>query len=240
MGTVIDRKLEEIRKIIDEGLDAGGTARILKILDGPSYTPEFLEELTLYSELLPVGRENPFTPEQRRLHFLWDALDKLHVCLFVNFAILFRRMIAEKLFKKCGAGFFAEENCRFNFGQNIEVGDFVFFNRGCFIDSKGGVKIGNHVALTEDVVIFTHSHSESSHIERQYRPVVIGDYAKIYAGAVIMPGITIGEQAIVASRSVVTKDVPPNVLVAGSPAQIVRERRTQGKTSDEPDHIWLF
>lgn len=240
MGAVIDRKLEEIRKIIDAGLDAGGAAMILKILDGPSYAPEFLEELALYSELLPIGREHPFTPEQRYLHFLWDALDKLPVCLFVNFAILFRRIIAEKLFKKCGAGFIAEENCRFNFGQNIEVGDFVFFNRGCFIDSKGGVEIGHQVALTEDVNIFTHNHSESSHIEREYRPVVIRDYAKIYTGAVIMPGVTVGEQAIVASRTIVNKDVPPNVVVAGSPAQVVRERKTQGRTSDELDHIWLF
>lgn len=240
MGTIIDRKLEEIQSIIGSGLDADGTARILKILDGPSYSREFLEELTLYSELLPLGREQPFTPEQRCLHFLWDALDKLPVCLFANFSILFRRLLAEKLFKKCGAGFIAEENCRFNFGQRIEVGDFVFFNRGCFIDSKGGVTIGNQVALTEDVNIFTHSHSESSHIEREYRPVVIKDYAKIYTGAVIMPGVTIGEQAIVASRAIVNKDVPPNVVVAGSPAQVVRERKSEGKTSDELDHIWLF
>ena len=237
---MIDQKLDEISVIIRDGLDTAGALNILRILDGPSYSKELLEELTLYSELLPLGREKPFTQEQRYLHFLWDALDKLPICLNANFGILFRRLIAERLFKKCGIGFTAEENFRFNFGQNIEVGDFVFSNRGVFIDSKGDVFIGNHVGLAEDIRIFTHSHSESSHIIREYKPVVIKDYAKIYTGAVILPGITIGEQAIVASHSLVTKDVPANTLVAGMPAQVVRERKTDGKSGDELDHIWLF
>jgi acetyltransferase-like isoleucine patch superfamily enzyme len=240
VGTVIDRKLDEISVIIKNGLDTDGMLSILQILDGPAYAKEFLEELTLYSELLPIGRERPFTQEQRYLHFLWDAFDKLSLCLNATFGILFRRLIAERLFKKCGIGFTAEENFRFNFGQNIEVGNFVFFNRGVFIDSKGGVTIGNHVGITEDVRIFTHSHSEASHIVREYSPVVIKDYAKIYTGAVILPGVTIGEQAIVASHSLVTKDVPANTLVAGMPAQVVRERKTDGKSGDELDHLWLF
>lgn len=240
MGSVIDRKLDEAGEIIAKGLDAEGTLQILKILDGPEYSKEFLEELTLYSELLPLGRENPFTPEQRYLHFIWDAFDKLPICLSANFGILFRRLLAERLFKKCGPGFIAEENFRFNFGQYLEIGDFVFFNRGVFIDSKGGVTIGNQVALTEDVRIFSHTHSESSHIVREYHSVVIKDYAKIYSGAVIMPGVTIGEQAIVAAHSLVMKDVPPNALVAGIPAQVVRERKTDGRSSEELDHIWLF
>jgi len=240
MGTIIDITLEEIRCIINEGLDSEGALRILKILDGPRYSKEFIEELTIYSELLPLGRESPFSPEQRYLHFLWDAFDKLPICLNANVGILFRRLIAERLFKRCGDGFIAEENFRFNFGQYIEVGDFVFFNRGVFVDSKGGVIIGNNVAITEDVRIFTHSHSESSHIIREYKPVIIKDYAKIYTGAVILPGVTIGEQAIVASHSLVTKDVPDNTLVAGMPAQVVRERKTEGRVGDDLDHIWLF
>jgi acetyltransferase-like isoleucine patch superfamily enzyme len=240
MGKTADVMLDEIGGIIRGGLDEDGTLRILRILDGPAYPKEFLEEMTLYSEMLPLGREHPFTPEQRCLHFLWDAFDRLPVCLDANFGILFRRMVAERLFKKCGAGFIAEENCRFNFGRNIEVGDFVFFNRGVFVDSKGGVTIGSHVALTEDVRIFTHSHSEASHIVREYKPVVIRDYAKIYSGAVILPGVTVGEQAIVASHSMVVRDVPANALVAGIPAQVVRMRKTEGREGEELDHLWLF
>ncbi len=240
MGTVINDKLKEIGVIIQDGLDTKGVVSILRLLEVHTYSKELVEDLTIYSEMLPLAREIPFTPEQRYLHFLWDTLDKLPICLNANFSILFRRLIAGRLFKRCGSGFTAEENCRFNFGQNLEIGDFVFFNRGVFIDSKGGVSIGNSVGITEDVRIFTHSHSEASHIIREYKPVVIKDYAKIYTGAMILPGVTIGEQAIVAAHAVVSKDIPANMVVAGSPAQVIRERKTEGKSGDELDHIWLF
>jgi acetyltransferase-like isoleucine patch superfamily enzyme len=240
MATVIKDRLKEIGTIIQEGIDSEGVLRILHLLEVPGYSKELIEDLTLYSELLPLAQEMPFTPERRYLHFLWDALDKLPICLNANFSILFRRLIAGRLFKRCGAGFMAEENLRFNFAQNLDVGDFVFVNRGVFIDTKGGVSIGNSVGIAEDVRIFTHGHSEASHIVREYKPVIIKDYAKIYTGAIIFPGVTIGEQGIVAAHAVVTKDVPANMVVAGSPAQVVRERKTEGKSGDALDHIWLF
>jgi acetyltransferase-like isoleucine patch superfamily enzyme len=240
MGKILNQRFEEIKVIVDKGLNAKGTVEILKVLDAPPYIRELVEELELYSELLPLGREHPFTAEQRYLHFLWDTFDKLPICLFANFAILFRRLIAEHLFKRCGTGFIAEENLRFNFGQNIEIGDSAFFNRNVFIDSKGGVAIGNYVGLAEDVRIFTHTHSEASHIVREYHPVVIKDYAMVYTGAVILPGVTIGEQAIVASHAMVTADVPPNTVVAGMPAKVIMERKTEGRTGEDLDHLWLY
>lgn len=97
-----------------------------------------------------------------------------------------------------------DENVRFNFRNNIEVGDDVLINRGAFIDSKGGVRIGDGSGIAEFVVIFTHSHSESDHAERIYSPVVIGDYAKIYTEAMILPGVTIHREAIVAAKSIVS------------------------------------
>lgn len=108
-------------------------------------------------------------------------------------------------------------------------------NRGVFIDTKGGVSIGNSVGIAEDVRIFTHSHSEASHIVREYKPVIIKDYAKIYAGAIILPGATIGEQAIVAAHALVAKDVPANMVAAGNPARVVRERKTEGKSGEATD-----
>ncbi len=237
---IFDRKLEEIENILEAGLDSGGTRRVFGLLEGTGLSEGVLENLKLYSELLPLGCENPFTKEQRYLHFLWDAFDKLPLSLCVLFSIPFRRLIAGRLFGKCGAGFIAEENVTFNFGQRLNLGDFVFFNRGVYLDSKGGITIGNYVALTESVKIFTHSHSESSHIVREYHEVVIKDYAKIYTGATILPGVTIGEESIVASQSLVTHDVPPRTVVAGMPAKVVRERKTEGRTGDDLDHIWLF
>ena len=66
---------------------------------------------------------------------------------------------------------------------------------------------------------------------------MIKDYAMVYTGAVILPGVTIGEQAIVASHSMVTVDVPPNTVVAGMPATVIRERKTEGKAGEDLDHL---
>ncbi len=232
--------LSEISDIINSGLDEKKTAAILYLMGCPVPAEPLLAELRLYSEYLPIANEYPFTQDQRYLHFLWDAADRSPLSLAINFSFPLRRMIAKKLFRRCGKNFCCENGVRFNFGQFLEVGHDVFINAGTFIDSKGGVTIGNSVGIAEYVRILTHTHSESNHAERTYGRVIIGDYAKIYMGATIFHGLKVGEQAIVAAGAVVTKDVPANHVVAGIPAEVIRERHTEGRHRDQLNHRWLF
>lgn len=232
--------LDELAGIIKTGLDAKKTASVLYRIGCPVPEESLLAEIRLYSDYLPIANEYPFTDDQRYLHFLWEAMERSPLCLATNFSFPFRRMIAKKLFRKCGKNFCCENGVRFNFGQFIEVGDNVFMNAGTFIDSKGGVTIGNSVGIGEYVRILTHTHSESNHEERTYGRVFIGDYVKIYSGAMIFYGIKVGDQAIVAAGAVVTKDVPANHVVAGIPAEVIRERHTEGKHREQLNHRWLF
>lgn len=236
----IAQKLGTIGEIVDKGLDRTGTLTLLGIIGLPPIQEQTLANMKLYSEYLPKSVETPFSEEQRYLHFLWDVFERAPLSLVTNFSIPFRRMIAKKLFRKCGKNFCAESNIRFNFGQHLSVGDDVFLNASTFIDSKGGVAIGDAVGIGEFVRIFTHTHSESNHAGRTYAPVAIGDYAKVYAGAMIFPGVSIGEQAIVAGGAVVTGDVPPNTVVAGVPAKAIRPRKNEGRRREELNHIWLY
>lgn len=236
----LSRSLETIGALLDEGPDRAGTMTILGTLGISGIDGHFLEDMVIYSEYLPKSAETPFSDAQRYLNFLWDAFERTPYSLATNFAIPFRRMLAKKLFRKCGKNFCAEANIRFNFGQYISAGDDIFINMGTFIDSKGGLTIGDAVGIGEFVRIFTHTHSESDHAERTYAPVIIGDYAKVYSGAMLFPGVTVGEQAIVAGGSVVTKDVPPNTVVAGVPARVIRERKNEGRNREALDHVWLY
>ncbi|MBN2061568.1 MAG: acyltransferase [Deltaproteobacteria bacterium] len=240
MPNLLENRLARVENLIAAGLDAGATGEILKTIEGPALPQAILERIMLYNETLPRAADFPYTSRQRYLHFLWDAFDKTPLSLIVTFSIPFRRLIGKHLFKTCGEAMIAEENVRFNFGHLLELGDHVFFNRGVFLDTKGGISLGDNVALAEDVRIFTHSHSEASHIVRSYGRVVVEDYAKIYAGATIMPGVIIGRQAIVAAGAMVNRNVPPNMVVAGTPARVIRERKNECRTGDELDHIWLF
>jgi acetyltransferase-like isoleucine patch superfamily enzyme len=235
---VVER-LDAIERCLDAGLDAFGLSEALNLLGASGFPKELIPEIHVYGEYLPRAGELGFNPEQRFLHFLWECLDGLPIGLMANFSIPFRRMIAQRLFKRCGDNFIAERNVRFNFGHNIEVGEDVFMNRNVFLDSKGGIEIGDSSGLGENVVILTHSHSESVHYARSYAKVTIGDFVKVNSNAVIMPGVNIGDQAIVAAMSVVTRDVPPNTVVAGIPARPLRERRNEGREGEELNHIWL-
>jgi acetyltransferase-like isoleucine patch superfamily enzyme len=93
---------------------------------------------------------------------------------------------------------------------------------------------------SHDILSILRLPSISVFLHREYHKVVVEDYAKVYAWATILPGVTIAKEAIVASGSMVTHDIPPGMVVAGSPAKIIRERRTAGRKEDELDHIWLF
>lgn len=231
--------LDRTGQHIAEGLTAEKTAEVIALLGGPVYPPSIVRQMRLWNDYLPRAEEMPYSEEQRCLHFLWDSFDRLPICTAMPLAIPLRRQIAGKLFKKCGKNFICEEGCRFNFGQNIEVGDNVMWNRGGYFDSKGGISFGDWTAAAENVTIFTHSHSEENHSLRTYAPVRICAFAKLYAHCTILPGVTIGEQAIVAAEAMVTKDVPPNMLVAGVPAKIIRERHNNGNSGEALNHYWL-
>ena len=232
-------RLKTIEDLTGQGLDAERTRTILALMEINPPDAATLAGMKLYSEYLPKAEEKPFTDEQRYLQFLWDSLEHAPLAPATNFAFSLRRIIAKRLFLQCGRNFCAEA-IRFNFGQNISAGNDVFINAGTYIDAKGGVTLGDAVGIGEWVRIFTHTHSESDHAERTYAPVVICDYTKVYSGAMILPGVTIGEQAIVAGGAVVTKDVPPNAVAAGIPAQVTRQRRNEGRSKEQLNHIWLY
>lgn len=236
----IENKLSVIEQIVQSGLDKEKTCRILEIIHATQLFPIGLfDEFIVYDEYLPQIEVMPLTVEQKCLHLLWEVFDKLPLSVVINFAIPFRRILAQKLFKKCGKNFIALEGVQFTLSHNIEIGDDVFINRGVCLDGKGGIILGNYVALAERVEIYTHSHLEYNHEKRLYASVRVDDFAKIFSRAMLLPGIVVGEQAVIAAQSVVTKSVEPNTFVAGIPAKPTRERKNRGKSKHELGHIWF-
>lgn len=221
----ITLKLKQVEALMDDGLSTNNMLAVMSLLGLPAVSADEIEAYRLWSDYMPLMDEQPYTQAQRYLHLLWELVDKSPAGTNCAFAVPFRALIARRLFKRCGKGFVAAEGCRFNFGTNIEVGDNVSWNTGCFVDSKGGVVFDDFAMMTEYVKIFTHNHSEADHMQRTYAPVHIGAWGKLYTNCTILPGVTIGRGAIVATGSIVTKDVPEYTLVSGVPARPQRLRK---------------
>lgn len=114
------------------------------------------------------------------------------------------------------------------FGKFTKVGKGVFVNFGCTFLDRGGITLGDDVFIGPNVQLITENHPEQPQNRRNVyaRPISIGRGVWIGAGAIILPGVTVGENSIIGAGAVVKKDVPANVIVAGVPAKIVREIKT--------------
>jgi acetyltransferase-like isoleucine patch superfamily enzyme len=112
-----------------------------------------------------------------------------------------------------------------DFGKNITIGKNVFFNIGCSFQDRGGISIGDGTMIGMNVTIATLNHglpSETRNVTYP-SPVIIGDNVWIGSNATILPGVTIGDNSVVAAGAVVTKDVPVNTVVAGVPAKELKK-----------------
>jgi acetyltransferase-like isoleucine patch superfamily enzyme len=110
-------------------------------------------------------------------------------------------------------------------GVDIGVGRNVFVNQNCTFYDLGGLDIADDVMIGPNVSFITTGHPVEPSERRAFviaKPIVIEKNVWIAAGATIIGGVTVGENAVVAAASVVTRDVPPNTLVGGNPARVIR------------------
>ena len=114
----------------------------------------------------------------------------------------------------------------FHIGR-LQIGEGTLVNRGVLLDNRAGITIGRDVSIAHDARIYTLGHDpHDPDFATKGRPVRIDDYAVVFAGAMIMPGVHLGAGSVVMAGSVVTKDVPPLRMVGGNPARDIGPRRT--------------
>lgn len=111
-----------------------------------------------------------------------------------------------------------------DFGQFTRFGKNVFVNFGCSFMDRGGITIEDDALIGPNVKLITENHALEPELRRYVygKPVVIKKKAWLGAGAIVLPGVTVGENSVVAAGAVVSKDVPDNTVVGGVPAKILR------------------
>lgn len=146
----------------------------------------------------------------------------------------FREALLRNLLKHVGSNVHFEPDFRCEFGFNISIGDNFFANFDCIMLDGNNITIGNNVLLAPRVGLYTANHAIDPE-ERiaggcYARPITIEDNVWIGAGVHIMGGVTVGKNSIIGAGSVVTKDIPTNVIAAGIPCKIIREITNADKT----------
>ena len=133
-------------------------------------------------------------------------------------------------FCSCGKDMKIGEGVFIRFPEKIKIGDGVLIAEHCVIDATGGLQMGHYSGLGPNTTILTldHHHHGAESIPfgetRIIKPVIIEDYVRVGRNVSILPGVTIGEGAIVGLGAIVPKDVPPRAIVVGNPARIVGYR----------------
>lgn len=138
-----------------------------------------------------------------------------------------RRKLLKELIPHSGKNLWIEPPFYCDYGSNITLGDNVFFNFNCVVLDVAKVTIGSRTLMAPNVQLFTATHP-MDHKERASglesgKPITIGEDVWIGGGAIICPGVTIGDRTVIGAGSVVTKDIPSDVVAAGNPCKVIRK-----------------
>lgn len=158
-----------------------------------------------------------------------------------------RQALAREMFASYGEGAYIEPPLNANFGGKfVHFGKWVYANSNLTMVDDTTITVGDSTMLGPNVVLATGNHPLDPELRRQgYQfnlPIHIGSNVWLGAGVMVMPGVTIGDNTVVGAGSVVTRDLPANVLAMGTPCVVVRELGEQDKRfyhreREVPEHL---
>ncbi|MCI8855592.1 MAG: acyltransferase [Clostridiaceae bacterium] len=156
-----------------------------------------------------------------------------NLCVGDLFPQFIRTIVFRHILKNFGKGSVIDYKTYIRYPSRVSIGSHTTINRGCHMFASFHCKeveifIGNHVAIAPDVYLLAAGHDYTQlTLPDTAGSITVGDYVWIGARSTILQGVTIGEGAVIAAGSVVTRDIPPYTVAAGVPARVIRRRMIQ-------------
>jgi acetyltransferase-like isoleucine patch superfamily enzyme len=160
--------------------------------------------------------------ERKPMTWLWQMFDRSPLGQNSMLGHRFRRMLAPMIFRSVGENFKCWHFVEWSFGYNLSFGNNVVVHRHVLLDDRGEIEIGDNVSISDYANIYSHNH-DIYDIHKVYTPKTrIGNGVRITYHATVLAGTTIGENALIGTGAVVTRDVEPRHIVVGIPAKTVK------------------
>lgn len=175
-------------------------------------------ESEYYAEV--ADQEQQFR-QSKCLQWLWRQFDATPMADNVSFALRFRQMLADHLFAEAGDNLRLFKGITFTYGHNITVGDNVVIHDGVHLDDRGKLTIGDRVSISDDVHIYTHEHDVVDQTDVTNYHTIIEDDVRLTYDSMVQAGVRLGENSLLAAKSVANSDVPDHHVAAGQPAEPV-------------------
>jgi acetyltransferase-like isoleucine patch superfamily enzyme len=157
------------------------------------------------------------------LLWLWYSFDRTVLGgQNVDLGVRLRRILAPRIFRKCGRNFKAFQHVEFSFGYNMEVGDDVVVHRYVLLDDRGGIVLGDRVSISDFANVYSHTHSIVDQKDVTNAVTVLDAGVRITYHATVLAGVHVNEEGMVGAVAVATKDVRPYHVNVGIPAKSVR------------------
>ncbi len=167
------------------------------------------------------------------LIWLWEMFDKSPLGENVELGVRFRRILARRIFKRCGANFKCFHFVKLTFGYNLDVGDGVTVHRHVLLDDRGGIVLGNRVSIADFANIYSHTHDIGEQREVRNLPTVLGDGVRITYHATVLAGTRLEPDAMLGAMAVATRDIASGQVALGIPA---KPRAHKPPLSERPQH----
>jgi acetyltransferase-like isoleucine patch superfamily enzyme len=158
------------------------------------------------------------------LIWLWEMFDRSPLGENVALGVPFRRVLARRIFRRCGRNFKAFHQVKVSFGYNLEVGDDVVIHRHVLLDDRGGITLGNGVSVSDYANVYSHTHDIVDGRIVFTPPTVLQDRVRVTYHATILAGTTVAADSMVGAMSLLTRDTEALGVYVGSPARKIREK----------------
>ena len=157
------------------------------------------------------------------LLWLWYSFDRTPAGgQNVDLGVRLRRLLAQRIFARCGRNFKCFQHTELSFGYNMDVGDDVVVHRHVLLDDRGGITLGNRVSIADYANIYSHTHSIVDQKDVTSVRTVLEDDVRITYHATVLAGVRVGRNGMVGAGALATKNVRPFHVNVGIPAKSVR------------------